>query len=192
VQRRTEDLEREKTELLRAREQMRHYAEHDELTGLWNHRIIIERLRSEVDRSSRECTPLSIILADLDHFKAVNDTYGHPSGDLVLRRIGAVFQRSVRTYDWVGRYGGEEFLIILPGASFVHASTRAEELRKAVMAVQTLEGGETIQVTVSLGVASGYPADYESLIRAADAALYRAKDEGRNCVMVTEIEPEVA
>lgn len=192
VQRRTEDLEREKTELLRAREQMRHYAEHDELTGLWNHRIIVERLRSEVDRSCREGQPLSIILADLDHFKTVNDTHGHPAGDLVLRSIGAVFQRSVRSYDWVGRYGGEEFLLILPGASFAHASARADELRKAVQALRILDNNEAIQVTVSLGVASGYPSDYEALIRAADAALYRAKDKGRNCVIAIEIKPEAA
>ena len=192
VQRRTEDLEREKTELLRAREQMRHYAEHDELTGLWNHRIIVDRLRSEVDRSSREGTPLTIILADLDHFKAINDTYGHPSGDLVLRRIGSVFQRSVRTYDWVGRYGGEEFLLILPGTSFAHARARADELRKAVQAMRILDGDKPLQVTVSLGVASGFPSNYESLIRAADAALYRAKDGGRNCVMATEIAPTEA
>lgn len=189
VQRRTEDLEREKTELLRAREQMRHYAEHDELTGLWNHRIIVERLRSEVDRSCRDGAPLSIILADLDHFKAVNDTYGHPAGDLVLHRVGSVFQHSVRTYDWVGRYGGEEFLLILPGTSYESARARAEELRAAVQSMRIVDGDEPIQVTVTLGVASGYPIDYESLIRAADAALYRAKNHGRNCVMATEIEP---
>lgn len=192
VQRRTEDLERDKTELLRAREQMRHYAEHDELTGLWNHRIIVERLRSEVDRSRRDNTPLSIILADLDHFKTINDTYGHPSGDQVLRRIGSVFQHSVRTYDWVGRYGGEEFLLILPGASFAHARARAEELRRAVQAMQILDVEEPVHMTVSLGVASGFPTDYEALIRAADTALYRAKDHGRNCVVATEIAPTEA
>lgn len=190
VQRRTEDLEREKAELLHAREQMRHYAEHDELTGLWNHRIIVERLRAEVDRSRRDSAPLSIILADLDQFKIVNDTFGHPAGDQVLRRIGAVFQRSVRSYDWVGRYGGEEFLLILPGASFFDAHGRAEELREAVQALRILDGDASIQVTASLGVASGFPKDYESLIRAADAALYRAKGNGRNCVMATEIKPD--
>lgn len=192
VQRRTEDLEREKAELLRTREQMRYYAEHDELTGLWNHRIIVERLRSEVDRSCRDSAPLSIILADLDYFKVINDTFGHPAGDLVLRRIGAVFQHSVRTYDWVGRYGGEEFLIILPRTGFDHARARADELRTAVEAMRILDGETPIEVTVSLGVASGLPTDYESLIRAADAALYRAKGNGRNCVMATEIEPTKA
>jgi diguanylate cyclase (GGDEF)-like protein len=188
VQHRTEDLEREKAELLRTREQMRHYAEHDDLTGLLNHRIIVERLRGEVDRSQRERTPMSVILADLDYFKTVNDTYGHPSGDLALRKIGSVFQSLVRSYDWVGRYGGEEFLLVLPGTTYASACKRAEQLRKAVQAVQVKFGDEVIQVTVSIGVASGLPADYEDMIRAADGALYRAKNQGRNCVVATEIE----
>ncbi len=188
VQHRTEDLEREKTELLRTREQMRHYAEHDFLTGLLNHRIIVERLRGEVDRSQREQTPMSVILADLDYFKAVNDTYGHPSGDLMLKKIGSVFQSLVRSYDWVGRYGGEEFLLVLPGTSYPSACTRAEQLRKAVQAAQVMFGDEAIRVTASIGVASGFPTDSEDMIRAADSALYRAKDKGRNCVVATEIQ----
>ncbi|HXR39955.1 MAG TPA: diguanylate cyclase [Terracidiphilus sp.] len=189
VKHRTEDLEREKNELLRAREQMRHFAEHDDLTGLWNHRIILERLHQEVDRSRREAVPLSVILADLDHFKNVNDTYGHPAGDLVLKRVGAIFQRSVRSYDWVGRYGGEEFLLILPGSGFAGARVRAEELRLAVQAACVDDGETVIPITASFGVASGFPSDYEALIHAADAALYRAKNNGRNCVIATEIQP---
>ena len=129
---RTIDLENEKAELMRTREQMRHFAEHDDLSGLWNHRIIVDRLRGEVDRSRREGVPLSIILADLDYFKRINDTYGHPAGDQVLKEASAIFQRMVRSYDWVGRYGGEEFLLILPGSGFMHARQRAEELRDAI------------------------------------------------------------
>ena len=189
VQRRTEDLEKEKSELLYAREQMRHFAEHDDLTGLWNHRIIIDRLRQEVDRSRRERTPLSVILVDLDHFKSVNDTYGHPAGDLVLREIGAIFQRAVRSYDWVGRYGGEEFLLILPGSGFAGARIRAEQLRMAVQWAHIHDGIRAIPITASFGVACGFPHDYEALIQAADSALYRAKDNGRNCVIATEVEP---
>jgi len=190
VQHRTEDLEKEKNELLRAREQMRHYAEHDDLTGLWNHRIIIERLRQEVDRSRREGSPLSVVLVDLDHFKRVNDTYGHPAGDLVLKEIGAIFQRSVRSYDWVGRYGGEEFLLILPGSGSAGARLRAEQLRMAVQSANIHDGHAAIPITASFGVASGCPVKYEPMIHAADAALYRAKDEGRNCVFATELAPE--
>lgn len=188
VQRRTDDLEREKLELLRAREQMRHYAEHDDLTGLWNHRIIIERLRGEVDRSRREGVPLSLILVDLDHFKHINDTFGHPSGDLTLKEISAVFQRSVRSYDWVGRYGGEEFLLILPGSNLASARIRAEHLRLAVQVALIPSDNANIKVTASFGVASGFPSDYESLLHAADMALYRAKDNGRNCVFAIEID----
>ncbi len=188
VKLRTVDLEREKGELMRTREQMRHYAEHDDLTGLWNHRIIVERLRIEVERSKREGLPLSIILADLDFFKQINDTYGHPAGDRVLKAASAAFQEMVRTYDWVGRYGGEEFLLILPGSGFTHAKQRAEELRAAIQAIRVFEGDNAIPLTASFGVASGFPFGHEELIREADTALYRAKSNGRNCVVSTEVD----
>jgi len=187
VQRRTEELESEKAELLRAQERMRHYAEHDDLTGLWNHRIILERLRQELDRAFRARTPLSVMLVDLDHFKEINDTFGHPAGDLVLQSISSIFQRSVRSYDWVGRYGGEEFLLILPSTSFVSARIRAEQFRLSVQTASIVDGERTIHLTASFGVASGYAADFEAMIHTADAALYRAKNAGRNCVMATEI-----
>jgi diguanylate cyclase (GGDEF)-like protein len=187
VRRRTEDLERDKAELLHAREQMRHYAEHDDLTGLWNHRIIVERLRVEVQRSGREGIPLSIILVDLDHFKQINDTFGHPAGDSALKELSAILLRSVRSYDWVGRYGGEEFLLILPGSNFSSARIRAEQLRQAVESTRMAHGERTIRVTASFGVASGLPSEYELLIQAADGALYQAKNNGRNCVIATEI-----
>jgi diguanylate cyclase (GGDEF)-like protein len=185
---RTVDLEKEKGELMRTREQMRHYAEHDDLTGLWNHRIIVERLRIEVDRSRREGLPLSIILADLDFFKRINDTYGHPAGDEVLKEASAIFQSMVRSYDWVGRYGGEEFLLILPGSGYMHARQRAEDLRIAFELARVQDGNTIIPITASFGVASGFPASHEELIREADAALYRAKDSGRNCVVATEVD----
>jgi diguanylate cyclase (GGDEF)-like protein len=187
VRRRTDDLEREKAELLHAREQMRHYAEHDDLTGLWNHRIIVERLRIEVQRSRREGIPLSVILVDLDHFKRINDTFGHPAGDLALKEMGAIFLHSVRSYDWVGRYGGEEFLLILPGSNFASARIRAEQLRTAVESARVEYRERPIGMTASFGVASGLPSEYESLIHAADEALYQAKKDGRNCVIATEI-----
>ncbi|MGB6975628.1 MAG: diguanylate cyclase [Terracidiphilus sp.] len=189
VQMRTEDLVKEKAELVRTREQMRHYAEHDDLTGLWNHRIIVERLQCEVERSCREGMPLSVILVDLDHFKRINDTHGHPAGDEVLRSAGVIFQQMVRNYDWVGRYGGEEFLLILPGSSYGSARLRAEELRVALETARIGDGTEKIPVTASFGVASGYAAGYEELIHAADQALYGAKHRGRNCVESVELEP---
>ncbi|MDR3774496.1 MAG: diguanylate cyclase [Terracidiphilus sp.] len=187
--RRIEDLEREKNGLLRARDEMRHFAEHDALTGLWNHRIIVERLRQEVDRSRREHTTLSVVLVDLDQFKNVNDSYGHPAGNLVLREIAQIFERSVRSYDWVGRYGGEEFLVILPGSGFNGARLRAEQLRRAVEGASIHDGVIAIPITASFGVASGFPVTHEALIHAADIALYRAKNNGRNCVIALEILP---
>jgi diguanylate cyclase (GGDEF)-like protein len=186
VQHRTEDLQREKAELLRAREQMRHYAEHDDLTGLWNHRIIVERLRTEVRKSKRDGVPLSVILVDLDHFKQINDTFGHPAGDLALKELGAVFLRSVRQYDWVGRYGGEEFLLILPGSNAASARVRAEQLRQAVESMRLGYGDRVINLTASFGVASGFPEREEALIQVADTALYQAKAKGRNCVVAAE------
>ena len=127
-------------------------------------------------------------MVDLDQFKHVNDTFGHPAGDLVLTEIGAILQRLVRPYDCVGRYGGEEFLLILTGTNFGSARRRAEELRVAVQTARILYGEKAIQVTASFGAASGFPSDPESMVLAADAALYRAKENGRNCVMVTEVE----
>lgn len=191
-QRQRDVLEREKVELTRTRDQMRHFAEHDDLTGLWNHRIITERLRAEVERSAREGQPLSVILADIDHFKDINDTFGHLAGDVVLREIASIFLRSVRVYDSVGRYGGEEFLIVLPGSGFENARHRAEELRKAIEAAQIVDGDNPVPVTSSFGVASGFPSedDVEAAIRAADTALYRAKENGRNCVVAVDLSME--
>ena len=187
-QRRQDMLEREKMELTRARDQMRYHAEHDDLTGLWNHRIIVERLRSEVERMRRDRTPLSVILVDIDHFKRVNDLFGHFSGDLVLQKVGEIFTHSVRTYDWIGRYGGEEFLLILPGSNIENALLRAEELRQAVQAAQIVDGETTIQVTASFGVASEFPNHYEAeaVIQTVDGALYQAKNRGRNCVVAAK------
>lgn len=186
VRARTEDLEREKIELVRTREQMRHNAEHDGLTGLWNHRIIVQRLRGEVERSRRDGTPLSVILADLDYFKKINDTFGHAAGDMVLKEASTILQSLVRSYDWVGRYGGEEFLLVLPGSDLKGAAVRAEQMRKAIEKEQIRSGNDTISVSASFGVASGHPTDYESMLQLADEALYRAKNNGRNCVMATD------
>ncbi|HVT97425.1 MAG TPA: diguanylate cyclase [Acidobacteriaceae bacterium] len=188
-QRHKEALEREKIELTRTRDEMRHFAENDDLTGLSNHRIIAERLTEEVERSRRQQAPLSVILADIDHFKNINDTFGHVVGDRVLKEVAAIFRQSVRPYDSVGRYGGEEFLIILPGSDFESASTRAEQLRRAVQSAHIMDGETQVRVTSSFGVASGFPGkdEAETVIRIADAALYEAKRNGRNRVVVTEV-----
>ena len=192
-QRRQDALEREKTELLHQSNRMRHHAEHDGLTGLWNHRMIVERLGEEMNRSLRDGTPLSVILADVDYFKKVNDSFGHLAGDLVLKEIGVVFMRTLRPYDCVGRYGGEEFLLILPNCEIESALMRGEQLREAVQSARVMDGETMLQVTASFGVASAFPSHYEAetVIRAVDAALYRAKSSGRNCVVQAELDTAV-
>ncbi len=189
-QRRQDALELEKMELQHESNRMRHHAEHDGLTGLWNHRVIVERLGEEMIRSLRDGTPLSVILADVDHFKKVNDTFGHLAGDLVLKEIGTVFTRTLRPYDCVGRYGGEEFLLILPNCGMESALVRGEQLRAAVQSAHVREGETLLQVTASFGVVSVLPSHHEAetVIRAVDAALYRAKSCGRNCVIQAEMD----
>ncbi|HWP84563.1 MAG TPA: GGDEF domain-containing protein, partial [Terriglobia bacterium] len=167
-------------------EAVRHKASHDALTGVWNREAILDQLRRELARAQRERVFVGILLCDLDHFKNINDTYGHLAGDAVLqettRRIGA----AVRAYDSIGRYGGEEFLIILSGCEDdVDIVRRAERIRAQVCAepVATAEGA--IPVTLSVGVASSSEyREVEEVLRAADAALYRAKRGGRNRVEV--------
>ena len=188
-QRRQDTLEQEKMELFHESDRMRHHAEHDGLTVLWNHRMTVERLSEEMLRARRDGTPLSVILADIDHFKKINDTFGHLAGDLVLKEIGAVLASTLRPFDCVGRYGGEEFLMILPNCGTESALLRAEHLRVAVQSAHIMEGETLLQVAASFGVASDFPPHYEAeaVIRAADAALYRAKSLGRNCVILAEM-----
>jgi diguanylate cyclase (GGDEF)-like protein len=188
-QRRQDKLERERMEVMRESEQIRHYAERDGLTGLLNHRIIVERLHQELERSRRERLPLSVILIDVDHFKVINDTFGHPAGDLVLRELSAIFKRSLHSRDWGGRYGGEEFLLVLPDCGIEDALVRAEELRLAVQSANIRDGNTVLSVTASFGVASDFTSNYESetVIRVVDTALYQAKNSGRNRVTAAKI-----
>ncbi len=173
-------------------EEVRFQATHDALTGLLNRGAILDILKREVVRAQREGTTVGTVIADLDHFKEVNDTYGHLVGDAVLREAAQRITAAVRTYDAVGRYGGEEFLVVLSG--YEEASDKeAERIRQAVSAepVSTAEG--QIPVTISLGVASsGQAQDLEAMLRAADAALYQAKRGGRNRVVVSSGPPPTA
>ena len=183
-------------ELIEAREALRERATHDPLTGLWNHEEILRILEREAERAMREGCDLSLIMADLDHFKSVNDAHGHMAGDAVLRQTAERIRSSVRTYDSVGRYGGEEFLIVLPGCDREGVSALAERIRGCIgnERMDTSEG--TIQVTISLGAATRdkeTKTDVISLVRAADQALYRAKEKGRNRVEISfdlDMEPE--
>jgi diguanylate cyclase (GGDEF)-like protein len=171
-------------QLVTAREQLRIQATHDSLTGLFNRMAILEALDRESTRCRREKKPLGIIMADLDHFKLINDTYGHQAGDAVLQETARRMSASLRAYDSVGRYGGEEFLMVVPGSDLVPAAELAERLRQGVAAQPVSVDGATIAVTLSLGVAVfaeglGRP---QELLRQADEALYAAKDHGRNRV----------
>jgi two-component system, cell cycle response regulator len=172
-------------ELISAREELRIQATHDSLTGLLNRAAIRDILSRQYTRARREGTPLSISIADLDHFKRINDTLGHATGDIVLREASQRLSSAVRQYDYIGRYGGEEFLVVLPGCDEEMAERQADRLRRSLSEKSFLLPEGCVEITASLGVASVDPSsesDVEILLLAADKALYRAKGAGRNCV----------
>ncbi len=172
-------------ELVQAREALREQATRDGLTGLWNRRAIYDILQNELARSSRSGDPLIVLMADLDGFKPVNDQFGHLVGDAVLRQVAARMRASVRRYDAVGRYGGEEFLIVLPGCGLPGGLAQAERIREAIGTRSFRSGDADVTLTCSLGaVCAPAPAIQEAddAVREADAALYRAKHNGRNRV----------
>jgi diguanylate cyclase (GGDEF)-like protein len=172
-------------QLLAAREALREQATRDGLTGLLNRNALLEVLRRELARASRECHPLSLLMVDLDHFKQINDTRGHAMGDAVLREGAHRMRDSVRGYDSVGRYGGEEFVIILPGCETASAVAQAERVRAAFANAPFVNGQHSMVVTCSLGVSSrdiASEGDAEALLREADLALYASKRAGRNRV----------
>jgi len=175
-------------ELLSAREILRYQATHDCLTGLLNRSATIEALRNELDRASRQGSPVCLMLGDIDHFKNINDTYGHAVGDAVLCEAAQRMRSSLRTYDSVGRYGGEEFLFVLPGCDVQNARNQAERLLTAITGPPVELPRITISFTLSFGVVVKYNVaveDLESLIQSADAALYEAKLQGRNRVVLS-------
>jgi diguanylate cyclase (GGDEF)-like protein len=167
-------------------EEVRHKASHDALTGVWNRGAILDALKRELVRAEREGTFVGVLLGDLDHFKSVNDTYGHLAGDAVLKEASQRISAAVRSYDSVGRYGGEEFLVILSSCEDDGDMLKqAERIRSTVCAGPVISSEGEIPVTLSLGVASSSEyQEVEDILRAADAALYRAKRAGRNRVEV--------
>lgn len=162
----------------------------DGLTGIHNRRYIEEAVAKEFSRVQRYGGTLSIILFDLDNFKTINDTHGHLTGDEVLRSAAKSIGAGVRTTDTFGRYGGEEFMALLPATNIDGAMILAERLRNHLASLPVIHGGLTVSVTVSAGVAEWQPnmQRYENLIKAADQALYRAKEQGRNCVRSADSE----
>jgi two-component system, cell cycle response regulator len=177
-------------ELIAAREALREQATHDFLTSLWNRPAILDVLRDELSRAARDSQPVGVLMADLDKFKAVNDTYGHKAGDVVLAEAANRMRQSTRPYDRIGRYGGEEFLIVMPGCDLAAAEHAAQRVRSEMDQTPfLLPDGTAIHVTISIGVAAknqNSPANADGLIHAADEALYQSKRSGRNCVSLVD------
>jgi two-component system, cell cycle response regulator len=173
-------------ELISAREELRDQATKDFLTRIWNRSYILDILGRELQRGARENRPVGLLLADLDKFKTINDTYGHFAGDAVLREFVRRMSGSIRPYDAIGRYGGEEFLIVLPGCDVGATEKQAERMREALANDPMWFNEEAQLVTCSFGATAWVPgiaATEEALIRVADDALYAAKRQGRNRVV---------
>lgn len=176
--------------LVEAREEMRFKATHDALTSLWDRGAIVALFRSELSRSVREHSSVSVLLCDVDHFKRINDAHGHPVGDEVLQEVSSRFLCAVRPHDAVGRYGGEEFLIVLSGCDGDHLNERAEQVRRAISGSPFLTKNGPISVSISVGAVTIENWDEtvpnESFLKQADAALYRAKASGRDRIICAE------
>ena len=182
--------------LVEAREMMRFKATHDALTSIWNRGVIMDLLGRELMRSQRESGCTIVLLGDVDHFKSVNDTHGHLVGDEVLQEISRRLLLSIRSYDFVGRYGGEEFLLVLNNCKPQFAEARAEDIRKIVSnrPIQTLAGPLNITMSFGLLLSDVWGVrPVEELLHEVDAALYAAKAAGRNCVRVAKppVEPDL-
>ena len=172
--------------LIQAREELRFQATHDVLTGTWNRGALLDLLQREIERASRSQSPTGFLMLDLDHFKKVNDTYGHVAGDVVLREVARRISQVVRSYDLVGRYGGEEFLVVLPGCDQNQALQNAERIRSVIAERPVLAAGAEIVVTASIGVTvtTVSTVTEKEILAIADTALYEAKSAGRNCTAV--------
>lgn len=180
------ELRKRTRDLALAMRDLQKIASEDVLTGLATRRALLERLHIEVERSRRFPAHLTVVMLDLDHFKQINDNFDHAMGDAVLRDIGALIRRITRHVDIAGRYGGEEFCLVLPGTDLNGGLKFAESLREAIEEKVIEDAGRQVNVTASLGVSTaeaGIPVNGEELIRAADAALYNAKHKGRNQVV---------
>ncbi len=172
-------------QLVNARDELHRVAMYDSLTGLLNRDAILDYLAREIARAGRRQTTVGLMILDLDHFKAVNDTFGHLAGDEVLRRVGGLFLSSFRSYDAAGRFGGEEFLVVLPSCDHADLRQRAELMRLSMENLPLEFDGQPCSLTASIGVATFDPnldESLEELLQRADSALYEAKRRGRNRV----------
>ena len=169
--------------LVSANNNLQFVASHDFLTGAWNRSEIVAFMQRELARARRDSTPVGIVLVDVDHFKKVNDSLGHGIGDIVLKEVTERLTCSLREYDGVGRYGGEEFLLVIPGCDLATTLRRANQIRELVSAKPIVTPQGPVMVTVSMGATVDQSStNSELLLREADAALYEAKRHGRNRV----------
>jgi two-component system, cell cycle response regulator len=178
--------------LLHAQKEMEYQATHDSLTGLWNRPAWKRLLVAEFERAYRNATSFAVLMVDLDHFKSVNDTYGHHAGDAILTEVGQVLQSLVRAYDHAGRYGGDEFILLAQGLSADDALQYAERVRVTLAQTTVNHEGTSLSPTVTIGVAFAERLSEcapDALVRIADRALYEAKAQGRNCVFL-KLTPE--
>jgi diguanylate cyclase (GGDEF)-like protein len=193
IKRLQDELDQKNRELELANKRLRKLSITDGLTDLFNHRHIHELLHEEFERTRRSGEPLAVAMLDLDRFKLVNDTYGHPTGDVILYETARILRETAREIDMVGRYGGEEFVVILPGTDEEAAAQFAERVREAVSEYVFRDEANEVKMTVSGGVASfpGTDIDHpDVLIKRADEALYAAREGGRNRIVRTsEIPP---
>ena len=175
--------------ILRAEEKLRHIANIDPLTQLSNRRALVDFIRHEERRMHRANTHMSFVMCDVDHFKLINDTHGHEAGDAVLKAVSSVLQQGVREVDHVSRWGGEEFLLVLPGVGINEALLVAERLRKRIEILCICAGREEVRITMTFGVSASKPGETsETTIARADQALYRGKHAGRNRVMLDAVQ----
>lgn len=183
------------TQLEQANQSLQVMASTDVLTGLLNRGAIMGVLQDELARARREKTSLAVVMADIDHFKAINDTHGHIAGDHVLREFSVVMKSGVRTYDSVGRYGGEEFMMIMPNIGESASQEVVSRLRKKVEEYVFRADGQVLRLTSSFGIGWGSPDDAlqaDDFIRVSDTMLYMAKKDGRNCVKFALVDKESA
>ncbi len=181
-----EELQKQLEEITKLEQQVREQAIRDALTGLYNRHHLLNVMETEFSRAERKGHSIAFMLIDLDHFKKVNDSYGHQAGDTTLQAATQIIGKSIRRSDIAFRYGGEEFLVILPEITLNNARQRAEQLRQAIDELEILFKGETIHISASIGMAI-YPqhgSTGDEMLSRVDHALYQAKKAGRNKVIL--------
>jgi len=182
------ELQKAMVDLRRANDKAMRLASYDHLTHIFNRRVFVERLRQEIERSRRENTHTSVLLLDIDYFKSINDKYGHLAGDFVLKKFAAGIKKSLRPYDVLGRFGGDEFIVFLPVTGLEEATIIAERVRSQVAEMEIKYKGSLIGITTSIGVSECIPktekcSSVDVLIARADKALYLAKKK-KDCVVI--------